>query len=159
MAFIYKATNNKTGKSYVGRTSYARLSARIANHYYQARHKDHNIPFHNALRKYEREDFDWTILEECGKEEAGSREIYWIEQVNPEYNATRGGDGGTYGRECSEETRKKIAEGVGKKVRCIDTGVVYESAYEATRQTGLSGISRCCRGYSKTSGGLRWEFA
>lgn len=45
------------------------------------------------------------------------------------------------------------------KVRCIDTGVVYESQEQAGEQTGISPscISQCCAGRSKTAGGYRWE--
>ena len=48
-----------------------------------------------------------------------------------------------------------------KRVRCIETGVIYDSIKEAARQTGLckQKISYCCRGirYKKT-GGFHWEF-
>lgn len=50
----------------------------------------------------------------------------------------------------------------GKKrmVRCIETGVVYESGSEASRQTGIGqgNINTCCRGERKTSGGYSWEY-
>ena len=47
-----------------------------------------------------------------------------------------------------------------KKVRCIDTGVVYNSIKEAGEKNkiGSDGISKCCRGELKTSGKLRWEY-
>ena len=48
-----------------------------------------------------------------------------------------------------------------KRVRCVETGVIYDSIKEAARQTGLckQKISYCCRGirYKKT-GGFHWEF-
>lgn len=47
-----------------------------------------------------------------------------------------------------------------KKVRCIETDIIYESLSEAARQTGicLSSISKCCNGKRKTAGGFHWEF-
>ena len=37
----------------------------------------------------------------------------------------------------------------------------YPSANQATRETGIrqSGITDCCRGKSKTSGGFKWKYA
>lgn len=47
-----------------------------------------------------------------------------------------------------------------KKVRCIETGIIYESVHEAARQTGISNgnISQCCNGKRKSAGGFHWEF-
>ena len=84
--------------------------------------------------------------------------MFWIDKINPEYNATKGGDGGAYGTTRSEETKRKIAAAVGNKVRCIETGVVYESVAAAIRDTGATGIYHCLRGRDKTAGGLRWEY-
>ena len=49
---------------------------------------------------------------------------------------------------------------VAKPVMCVETGIVYTSAHEASRQTGISRrcISYCCRGQQKTTGGYRWKF-
>ena len=48
----------------------------------------------------------------------------------------------------------------GKRVRCVETGVIYESMKQASEETGLakSGISFCCKGRYKTSGGYHWEY-
>ena len=49
-----------------------------------------------------------------------------------------------------------------KAVQCIETGMIYESAHEAERQTGIgfSQICAVCRGYRnrKTAGGYHWKF-
>lgn len=54
-----------------------------------------------------------------------------------------------------------------KKVRCIETGNVFESAWEAARWAAFVGersycdmdlIKQCCRGKQKTSYGYHWEF-
>ena len=47
-----------------------------------------------------------------------------------------------------------------KKVLCVETGEVFESAHEAQRQTGInqSSISRVCSGKLKTTGGYHWSF-
>lgn len=48
-----------------------------------------------------------------------------------------------------------------KPVLCVETGVVYRSACEASRQTGAphGNISTCCRGKRKTTGGYHWQYA
>lgn len=48
-----------------------------------------------------------------------------------------------------------------KAVKCIETGVVYESAMEAERKTGIKNgcINRCCTGQRKSTNGLKWEYA
>lgn len=45
-------------------------------------------------------------------------------------------------------------------VKCIETGVVYESACEAERATGISNseINRCCRGKRPSAHGLHFEY-
>lgn len=48
-----------------------------------------------------------------------------------------------------------------KKVRCIETGVIYESVAEAGRVTKRqkANIKACCIGKRKTCGGYHWEWA
>lgn len=48
-----------------------------------------------------------------------------------------------------------------KAVKCFDTGVIYPSIHDASRQTGISrdGISMCCDGRQQTAGRLHWGYA
>ena len=66
------------------------------------------------------------------------------------------------GRKRSEEFKERMRnESVNrKKVRCVETGVIYHSQQEASRITGISnnGISRACRGNIPSAGGYHWEF-
>ena len=55
-------------------------------------------------------------------------------------------------------TGAKNGKKTSKPVRCIETGIIYPSAREASRQTGIHNISNCCRGEYKTAGGYHWEF-
>ena len=53
--------------------------------------------------------------------------------------------------------------GVGKnlvKTKCLETGIIYNSACEASRQTKIQrgDICRCCRGERKTAGGYHWKY-
>ena len=67
----------------------------------------------------------------------------------------------------TDEVRKVMSEkakarkpNISKPVVCLDTGVVYASAREASRQLNLSyqKISQCCLGNRLTHGKLKWAF-
>lgn len=80
------------------------------------------------------------------------------------------GDGNPfYGRHLTEEHKKKIrgtrkarnVQPVNKRpVLCVETGVVYESTADATRELGIHNfaIRRVCYGQRKTAGGYRWKY-
>lgn len=69
----------------------------------------------------------------------------------------------------TEETKKKLSEVTkgsknprAKKVRCIETGQVFDYIREANEFLGKnrlsSDISKCCKGKLKTCGGYHWEY-
>ena len=45
-----------------------------------------------------------------------------------------------------------------KKVKCVETGIVYNSITEAEEKSGANQISNTLAGRQKTSGGFHWEF-
>ena len=47
-----------------------------------------------------------------------------------------------------------------KKVKCIETGIIYISVNEASRQTGFNrtNIAACCRGLRKTANKYTWKY-
>lgn len=51
-------------------------------------------------------------------------------------------------------------ERISRKVRCIETGVVYSGLRQAERETGIdhSQIAKNCRGKSKSCKGLHFEY-
>lgn len=55
---------------------------------------------------------------------------------------------------------ERAAKAQSKKIRCVETGEVFESIKEVERKTGLanSGICRCCNGKQKTCGKFHWEY-
>lgn len=100
MGYIYKITNTVNGKIYIGQTRKA-VKTRWTNHVTASNnpnHKDYNILFHNAIRKYGREAFQVEIIEECDNSLLNDREIYWIDYLQSTdkskgYNLTLGGLG------------------------------------------------------------------
>lgn len=156
MAYIYKATNLINGKFYIGRTSYNRLNKRINCHVWYANHTDTSMPFPNAIKKYGKENFKWEIIEECEKNDAGNREMYWIRTLNPEYNATLGGDGGISGRPCPEHVKEATRKSRIIPVKDRKTGKIFSSLKEAKEYTGVteSSISRSLKKFPTTG---RWE--
>jgi len=94
LGIIYKATNRENGKSYIGQTIKS-LNIRKNGHIRNSTVYNLNNHFHNALRKYKPENFIWSVLESCSREELDKREIYWIHKYNTcykGYNSTTGGD-------------------------------------------------------------------
>lgn len=55
----------------------------------------------------------------------------------------------------------KLRKGNTRPVRCVETGIIYASTHEASRELGIGqgNISTVCRGGRKTAGGYHWEYA
>lgn len=91
---IYKATNTKTNKAYVGQTTLP-LQKRINGHYSDARCKKTSMHFHRAIKRYGEDVFIWEILENNIPVDAlGDKEIRYIEKYNTfidGYNLSPGG--------------------------------------------------------------------
>lgn len=75
MIGIYKFTNKKNGKIYIGQTG--NISRRFYEH---LRGKNQQID--QAIKKYGIQNFDFTVIEECPIENLNIRESYWIDHYN-----------------------------------------------------------------------------
>lgn len=91
--FIYVTTNNVTGMKYIGQKTYDKNG--LWKNYLGS-----GLYLKRAIKKYGKNNFSRTILEECkSKELLDEREIYWIKHFdavnsNNYYNISSGGDGG-----------------------------------------------------------------
>ena len=89
MIGIYKITNKVNGKSYIGQSN--NIERRLKEHKYIS--SESNKSLKRAYKKYGKDNFEFSILEECKLEELDEKEIYYINTLKPEYNRTIGGNG------------------------------------------------------------------
>ena len=93
--------------------------------------------------------------------------IEWMKQ-HPEFGKARAEDMLKWQKEHPEEMLemrrtnvKKATEARKRKVKCIETGEIFESATDAARKipnTTQSKICMVCRGQRKTCGGYHWQY-
>lgn len=105
MKVVYMAENLITGDTYIGADS--DWPKRKYHHQHLAK-RGNGFYFHNAISKYGKENFKWSILETVNTDDLYERERCWIAEKSPTYNLTTGGEGRS--ATLSEETKRKIAE-------------------------------------------------
>lgn len=102
---------------------------------------------------------------------SGERSFWWGKKQTESANKKRrqallGPKNHNYGKKFSEETRRKLSEAHRgrvppnkRPVKCIETGIIYESAKKASEILGIdhSTITKCCRGERNICGGYHWE--
>lgn len=144
--YVYKHTNLIDGRVYIGMScqpTYKRWK--------ETNYLNFHPRFGAAIREFGWKNFSHEVLfnnltkEEAEKLEKEMITQYKSNQIEFGYNIASGGIGGNN----------------KKSVKCVKTSIVYESAAEAHRQTGVAAnnISACCRGKRKTAGGSAWEYA
>ncbi len=105
MMGIYKITNIKNGKTYIGQTN--NIKRRFSEHRQNAAHG--RTPLSASMKKNGIESFTFEILEECPIEKFNEREAYWIKEYKSfgqGYNCNPGGDNSQIGE---TNTNKKLS--------------------------------------------------
>jgi group I intron endonuclease len=102
---IYRWTNLVNGKSYIG--SSVNLGLRFTNYYTYSFLSGTDMVIYKALLKYGYSNFSLEILEYCDVSEVISREQYYLDLLNPDYNVLKTA-GSSLGYKHSEETRAKL---------------------------------------------------
>lgn len=153
---IYKIQNLKNGKIYIGQS--INIERRWKTYETLLRTKnnpDNGTLFTNALTsiEYTKDDFNFSVLEECLKEELDNKEQYYIEYYNSfmpnGYNMTKGGQTGEHiiGKKLTKKQVKEIKEllkntqisykEIAEKyqiryvlVSCINTGIFWKEINE-----------------------------
>lgn len=112
MGHIYKLTNQKNGKIYIGKTVRT-LTARFSSHVYDAKVRNLNTALARAIRKYHETSFLIECIETVSDDLLNEREQNWILVLKSTdrkigYNLTQGGEG-TAGYKHSPQTKAKIS--------------------------------------------------
>lgn len=107
MAVIYIATNKINGKRYIGVSTTQTMRARMTQHKSDALSRKRKSRFHDAIRKYGFQAFDWMEIAHFeSAHEAFMAEIKLIADIKPEYNISAGGEGRR--SPLSEEAKQKL---------------------------------------------------
>jgi group I intron endonuclease len=92
---IYKIENLIDHKCYIGQSINIEERWKIHKKTIHGCEDEYNYPLYRAIRLYGLENFDWSIIEECSKEELNDKEKYYIKEyksiVPYGYNQTFGG--------------------------------------------------------------------
>lgn len=148
---IYKHTNLRNGKSYIGITSMT-PEERWRNGYgYRAQTK-----FFNAIMKHGWDNFSHEVLATCyDKDTAYEIEKAFIKKydtIENGYNVSEGGNG----MDCAFErfAVDKYNPDTGELI------CTYPSITDAAKDVGTSDshISECCKGKHKTTAGFGWAY-
>lgn len=167
---IYAITNKTNGKMYIGQSGdlHHRLTAHRS---YLRRGAHHNRHLQASWNKYGEDNFEFSVLEECGLEELDSKEQYYIDKFNSMlfgYNRTLGGDG-IQGHKMSEESRRRMSDShchlygsdnpnaIG--VVLLNTGEKFGSIRDASDKYGVqhADISKNAKRKSHSAGELNGE--
>lgn len=76
-------------------------------------------------------------------------------------DAHKGDKHWNYGNKWDEETinQNRLSQPNRKRVRCIETDIIYDSINQASKSTGINytSLKDCVSGKQKTAGGYHWE--
>jgi len=152
---IYKITNIKNNKIYIGLTIQSALN-RFSSHISEAKRMVDKSYLNNALRKYGKESFKVEIIDAAKTiEELKKKEIYYISFYNSTnrkigYNLSLGGDG-TPGVSKSEETRNKIRQKALGRIKSEESKRKQSETLRKGNYTFEKGINNCKQYNLKTS--------
>jgi group I intron endonuclease len=143
MGCIYRIINKLNGDSYIGQYHKDNPKGRFASHKRLARDETTTQYLYRAIRRHGIENFEFTLICVCSKEELNDLEIKYIAEFKTfgekGYNMTSGGQG-LRDFKHSEETKEKLRKlSTGKfpneEVRKrISEGLKGHSVSEETRE-------------------------
>lgn len=145
MAIVYMAINVVTGDRYIGATSKTLMQRRQAHKNVSIGPEKRKYNFGSAIRDYGIDNFTWTVLAEYKSyDDALAGEVYFIDKMRPEYNATAGGRGA-----------KGVVSRNRKSVVCLEDGNFFPYMTLAAEfyDVPLSDVSESCKGKGRTAGG------
>ena len=127
-----------------------------------------------SLSEKEKEKISIGLLKYYSTHEVWNKGIPISEEAREKDRQSNLGEkNGMWGKKHSKETKRKISESLkgrpcsektkeinSKKIKCIETGKIYCSISEASRELGChcSNIWRAVAGKNKTAMGYHWEY-
>lgn len=146
---IYQIENKINGKKYIGQ------SIEIENRWKKHLNAKDNFLIHKAIKKYGKENFNFSIIEECNLLELDDKENYWINFYNTlvpnGYNMIKGGSNGV------GLSKGKVVLQYSLEGKFLNK---YNSANQASMSTGVDhwSICACCRGEYQHAGNFQWKY-
>jgi len=142
MGCIYQAKNLINGKCYIGKTV-RKFKYRKKGHLYDTE-RGSTLCFHNALRKYGAENFQWSVLyEDVDAHKLLEMEAEFVKLLNSirpnGYNICEGGQG-SVGYHHTPEAREKISKASAGNTYCL--GRKQTDDIKAQISATLTGIRR-----------------
>lgn len=172
---IYKIENLVNGKVYIGQTA-MKAKYRKTTHFNALEGNRHpNKHLQRAWNKYGEENFIFKIIENVDIDKLDDREVYWINYYKNKAGVYNLDSGGNKNKKLSKESKEKMSLAAkqrlknpyylnilkenarknrganncnAKRVICINTGEVFDTATEACNKYGikLSQISKVITG-------------
>ena len=142
MIGIYKIENQLNHKVYIGQS--VNIGKRWTAHrtkYYTEDYYDY--PLYRAFRKYGIENFSFSVIQECSKEELNELEKYWINyynSYNDGYNQTVGGESGGGPQKLTEEQVLDIYKRLKTNESMIKIGERYGVSHQTISDINLGYI-------------------
>lgn len=140
MGYIYKITNVKNNKIYIGQTIKERPSDRYSQHRYLASHSEQekSISYlHRAMNSDGLDNFKFEVIEEIDNSLLNEREQYWIKNLNCKvpngYNMTDGGEG-TIGFSRPQTLQERLKRQKSNKQFYLNNLEAREKISERTKQ-------------------------
>lgn len=151
---IYQIRNLVNGKVYIG--SSVNMYDRWCEHRSELKHNSHHSQkLQRAYNKYGEHNLIFEVIEQVDTLELLDKEQYYINlhnSVENGYNICKEtGKGPTLYGKSNPKSHPVI---------CLETGKIFESIIEASKQTNTSsiGIGQCCIGKQNTANGLHWYY-
>jgi len=186
MIGIYKITNTDNGKVYIGQTK--DFSHRQACHIYDLKVGRHKNPYMQADYFINPNAFKYEMICQCNADELDDLETFYInkyksadrrygynmdssakgkgkkaEETKRKMSECKIGNKAMCGIKLSDEWKKHLSEAQPhkKRVKCIETEIIYDSFADASRKTGIdrTKIVSVCTGRRKSAGGYHFIYA
>ena len=136
---IYAIKNTVNNKLYIGQA--VDVYKRWNEHLRALRGEYHcNNHLQRSWNKYNENNFEFNIIEECSETELNDREIYWIaeyDSYNNGYNQTKGGEG-MRGLKHSDETKQQLSVYAKERFVEIENHPMYKRQHSNESRAKMS---------------------